>query len=115
MVLINTGSGKGRVYNISQDETLALEEFLAMLVGLAGYELCLVSVNTPWLDYCHLLLDCSPFTDSWMSALDDRRSKEELGCSTHPWRSTVNATHSTTPTQAPRSCGTRPWWFTSND
>jgi hypothetical protein len=27
----------------------------------------------------YLLLDCSPYSDPWMCALDNRRSKEELG------------------------------------
>jgi nucleoside-diphosphate-sugar epimerase len=84
MVLINTGVGKGRAYNISQDETLALEDFLALLAGLAGYELRLASVNAQWLESRNLLLDCSPFSDPWMSALDNRRSKEELGLQCRP-------------------------------
>src|SRR5262245_60510504 len=59
MVLINTGLGKGRVYNLSQDETLTLEGFLALLGGLAGYELRLANVNTQCLESRNLLPDCS--------------------------------------------------------
>ena len=46
MRIIETGLGKGHVYNIPQEETLSL---------------------------------CSPFSDPWMSELDNQRSKRELG------------------------------------
>jgi nucleoside-diphosphate-sugar epimerase len=78
-VLISTGFGKGCAYNISQDETLALQEFLALLAGLAGCELHLAPVDPQGLEARDLLLDCSPFGDPWMSALNNRRSKDELG------------------------------------
>jgi hypothetical protein len=79
MVLINTGRGRGCAYNICQDEILTVEEFLALLAGLAGYELHLTPVHTQCLESRNLLFDCSPFSDPWMSVLDNRRSKAELG------------------------------------
>ncbi|MCI0388191.1 MAG: hypothetical protein MOB07_05410 [Acidobacteria bacterium] len=77
--LIQTGAGKGRAFNISQDETLAVEEFLVLLAGLAGYKLQIARVDRTLLESCDLLPDCSPFSSSWMSELDNGRSKKELG------------------------------------
>lgn len=77
--LAETGRGKGRAYNLSQEETVTLEEFLAMLAELAPAKLQTVRVPRAMLDELKLLPGCSPFSGLWMSALDNRRSKEELG------------------------------------
>ena len=77
--VIETGSGKGRVYNISQDETLSIEEFLALLATMAGCTLSLAQLPREVLENTGLLPDCSPFSDSWMSELDNQRSRMELG------------------------------------
>lgn len=79
MTLIKTGAGKGRAFNISQDETMAVEEFLALLAGIAGYELRIARVDRALLESADLLPDCSPFSSSWMSELDNGRGKKELG------------------------------------
>lgn len=63
MMLINTGLGKGRAYDLSQDATLTLEDFLALLASLAGFALRLAFFNTRWLEAHHLLPACSPFSD----------------------------------------------------
>jgi nucleoside-diphosphate-sugar epimerase len=78
-ILIQQGTGKGCAYNLSQDETLPLEEFLALLSNLACYELRIARVAGGLLESRKLLPDCSPFSGRWMSELDNRRSKEELG------------------------------------
>jgi nucleoside-diphosphate-sugar epimerase len=69
----------GKVYNISQDETISMEDFLKLLANIARHKLRLKYLRRELLDELHLLPDCSPFSDPWMSELDNRRSKEELG------------------------------------
>lgn len=78
--LVNTGKGKGRVYNISQDETVPLPEFLAIVGEIMGYEPPqLIEVKRSVLVANGFLPDCSPFSDRWMSELANERSKDELG------------------------------------
>ena len=77
--LIQTGAGKGQVFNISQDETLTIYDFLAILAEIAGYSLDLRYIERTVLENLQLLPDCSPFSDPWMSELDNQRSKRELG------------------------------------
>jgi nucleoside-diphosphate-sugar epimerase len=82
--VIHTGAGKGSCYNISQDETLSLPEFLELLGGLAGYDVQIAHVDRQLLQARGLLPACSPFSDLWMSELDNRRSREELGLAYTP-------------------------------
>lgn len=76
----------GRSYNISQDETLSLAEFLALTGQLAGAKLGLSAFPRHLLDSARLLPHCSPFSDPWMSSLDNQRSKQELGLTYTPLR-----------------------------
>src|SRR5579859_1152501 len=78
--------GKGRAYNLSQDETLSLQEFLQMLAGIMNAPLRIVRVPREMLEQQGLLPDCSPFSGRWMSSLDNRRSKAELGIEYTPLR-----------------------------
>jgi nucleoside-diphosphate-sugar epimerase len=77
--IIQSGIGKGGVYNISQDETLSIDDFLRLLAEIAGYPLQLKRVPRATLEDLQLLPDCSPFSDPWMSELDNQRSKLEVG------------------------------------
>ncbi|NWF71062.1 MAG: NAD-dependent epimerase/dehydratase family protein [Chloroflexi bacterium] len=77
--VIETGKGKGRSYNISQDETTTLQGFLELLGGMMGIEPRLVWVKRSLLEANGFLPDCSPFSERWMSELDNHRSKDELG------------------------------------
>jgi len=77
--VIQTGIGQGRVYNISQEETLTIDDFLFLLAEIAGYALQVKHVERTVLENLQLLPDCSPFSDPWMSELDNQRSKLELG------------------------------------
>lgn len=86
MTLIDTGLGKGRAYNISQDETVSLDEYLALLGELVGAPPTIVRVKRDLLEANGFLPDCSPFSDRWMSELDNRRSKVELGLDYTPLR-----------------------------
>ena len=79
MKVIEGGLGKGKVYNISQEETLSIEEFLRLLADIAGCELRLAYFPKNVLEKHSLFPDCSPFSDPWMSELDNERSKLELG------------------------------------
>jgi nucleoside-diphosphate-sugar epimerase len=76
--------GPGRAYNISQDERLPLEDFLKMLASAAGLPLRISRVPRSRLEEAGLLPACSPFSGHWMSVLDNRRSKLELGMSYTP-------------------------------
>jgi nucleoside-diphosphate-sugar epimerase len=76
--------GKGRAYNIGQDETFSLEQFLEMLAALMHRPLKMVRVPREELDRAGLLPHCSPFSGRWMSSLENARSKEELGIAYTP-------------------------------
>ena len=77
--LLESGRGKGRAFNLSQDETVTLDEFLMMLASLIPAKLQIVRLPRARLNESNLLPGCSPFSGLWMSVLDNRRSKEELG------------------------------------
>ncbi|MFN8376909.1 MAG: NAD-dependent epimerase/dehydratase family protein [Anaerolineae bacterium] len=78
-LVLESGKGKGRAFNISQEETTSLEQFLALLGGIMGIEPRIIRVKRSLLEANGFLPDCSPFSDRWMSELDNTRSKEELG------------------------------------
>lgn len=86
-LLINNHSGLGRAYNISQDETLSLPEFIHLLSEVMDKPAPqLVDVRRSQLEANGFLPDCSPFSDRWMSELTNKRSKTELGFSYTPLR-----------------------------
>ncbi len=78
--------GKGRAYNISQDETTSLEEFLGIVADLLGVEPQLIRFRRGLLEANGFLPDCSPFSERWMSELTNDRSKAELGMTYTPLR-----------------------------
>lgn len=82
--LLENGEGTGTVYNISQEETLSLTDFLDELGALVGIEPKVIRVDRSLLEANGFLPDCSPFSDVWMSDLDNTRSKSELGISYTP-------------------------------
>ena len=84
--LIETGQGKGAAYNISQDETVPLDEFLALVGDTLGVPANVVRVRRDVLEANGFLPDCSPFSDRWMSELDNMRGKAELGITYTPLR-----------------------------
>lgn len=77
--LAESEKGKGSAYNIGQDETLRLVEFLELLAATMHCPLKMVRVPREELDREGLLPHCSPFSGKWMSSLDNARSKAELG------------------------------------
>lgn len=77
--LVNHGQGIGQAYNLSQDETVSIDEFLQILGQIMGITPQLVRVKRSLLEANGFLPDCSPFSERWMSELDNSRSKRELG------------------------------------
>jgi nucleoside-diphosphate-sugar epimerase len=79
VALIESGRGKGQAINLSQDETISLPDFLAMVAEMLSVKLRIVRVSRTRLESLQLLPQCSPFSGPWMSALDNERSKAEFG------------------------------------
>ncbi len=77
---------KGRAYNISQDETSTLSEFLGVVGDLLGVKPHLITIRRSLLEANGFLPDCSPFSERWMSELTNERSKAELGMTYTPLR-----------------------------
>ena len=84
--IIQSGEGKGQVFNISQDETVSLDEFLAITAELMNTQARIVRVERSQLEANGFLPDCSPFSERWMSELDNSRSKAALGMTYTPLR-----------------------------
>ncbi|NWG17481.1 MAG: NAD-dependent epimerase/dehydratase family protein [Chloroflexi bacterium] len=78
--------GQGQAYNIAQDETISLDKFLRILGDLLHVEPQVVKARRSLLEANGFLPDCSPFSDRWMSELDNTRSKTELGMTYTPLR-----------------------------
>ena len=80
ITLINMGKGIGGVYNLSQDETVTLPEFIGMMCHLMSKDMPqIIEVKRSLLEANGFLPDCSPFSDRWMSELTNDLSKSELG------------------------------------
>jgi nucleoside-diphosphate-sugar epimerase len=71
--------GMGTAYNIGQDETLSLNQFLELLAETMHCPLNIVRVPRGELTREGLLPHCSPFSGRWMSSMENARSKAELG------------------------------------
>jgi nucleoside-diphosphate-sugar epimerase len=69
----------GTEVNVSQDDTLALEGMLQLIADAAGRPLVTRRVPRALLEQHRLLPACSPYSDPWMSALDNARSRTVLG------------------------------------
>lgn len=80
---------KGCAYNIGQDETLSLHEFLELLARLMHCPFKIVRMPREELNRHGLLPHCSPFSGLWMSSLENARSKAELGMEYTPVASYV--------------------------
>jgi nucleoside-diphosphate-sugar epimerase len=84
--VITSGQGKGKAYNISQEETVSLDDFLGIVGEYLGIAPNIVRVERDLLEANGFLPDCSPFSDTWMSELDNALSKDELGMTYTPLR-----------------------------
>jgi nucleoside-diphosphate-sugar epimerase len=77
--LVESGRARRRAYNVSQDETVSLRDFLTSVAERLRVPLRVVEVDRERLEAERLLPDASPFSDAWMSALDNALGKRELG------------------------------------
>jgi len=84
--IIAEKTGIGRAFNISQEETVTIDEFIGILGEHMGVSPQIVRVKRSLLEANGFLPDCSPFSERWMSELDNIRSKEELSISYTPLR-----------------------------
>lgn len=84
MRLLDYAGGFGRAFNISPDETLSLSDLLHRLAHTLNVTANIVTVPRSVLIANGFLPDCSPFSDVWMSELDNTRSKVELGMTYTP-------------------------------
>lgn len=110
MRIIDNDAGKGRAYNISQDETLKIEDFLILLGDIMGKQPDVHKIPRDTLEANGFLPDCSPYSDLWMSELDNTRSKVELGMKYTPLRdylASIVAHHAENPPKKPRSYNRR--------
>lgn len=84
--LIESGTGIGKAYNYSQDETVSLDEFLGIIGEVMNIEPKIARVQRDLLDANGFVPDSSPFSERWMSELDNTISKQELGMTYTPLR-----------------------------
>lgn len=89
--LIESGKGKGKSYNLSQEETLSHQAFVHLLAELMSTQADLRCFKRADLEANGFLPDCAPFADRWMSELDNSRSKSELGITYTPLRTYLAA------------------------
>lgn len=82
--IIETGLGKGDAFNIAQDESVSLDEFLLTLGGIMNQQPQLLRLKRSELEANGFLPDCSPFSERWMSELDNTKSKDVLGINYTP-------------------------------
>ncbi len=90
--VLSTGGGRGRAYNLAHDETVSLEQFLDLVAAAAGVPVPrMVRVPRATLEARGLFPACSPFSDPWMSAIGNDRSKAELGARYTPYAEAIAA------------------------
>lgn len=82
--LISSGQGKGDAFNICQDETVTIDDFLQMLAALLGTPLHICRAKRLDLVAEGFLPDCSPFSEHWMSELTNDKSKALLNVAYTP-------------------------------
>jgi nucleoside-diphosphate-sugar epimerase len=86
LLSLNDAKEKHSAFNISQEETVSLQQFLELLAEMMSSRVHLVRLPRAELEREGLLPACSPFSGKWMSSLDNQRSKEELGMVYTPLR-----------------------------
>lgn len=86
-------AGPAGVYNVGQDETLTIEDWLARVAQRCGVSagLRIQRVPAARLWELGLLPRCSPFSEPWMSALDNTLGKQALGLRYTPVNATLDA------------------------
>ncbi|HUP01169.1 MAG TPA: NAD-dependent epimerase/dehydratase family protein [Gemmatimonadota bacterium] len=79
--IVESAAGKGRAYNIAQDEAWTFEDFIQRLAAILGVEPRLVRRSRAELVAASVFPACAPFSNPWMSVLDNGRAKKDLGLS----------------------------------
>jgi len=87
--IIESGQGKGKAYNLSQDETVSLTELLTVMGDIMGIAPDIKFVARDLLMANGFLPDISPFSEYWMSELDNSLGKAELGITYTPLRESL--------------------------
>jgi len=82
--ILESGKGKGKAFNIAQDETVTLHEFLVQLGEIIGIDPQIHRISREKLNANGFLPNASPFSELWMSELDNSLSKSELGITYTP-------------------------------
>lgn len=77
--LLETGAGKGGAYNVAQDDLWTLDDLLDRVGSLLDVEPDVLPLPRAELEAAGLFPACCPFANPWMSILDNRRAKEDLG------------------------------------
>lgn len=77
--LLVTGAGKGAAYNLAQDDLWTVDQLVDRVAGLLGLEAEVARLPRARLEAEGLFPACAPFVNPWMSILDNRRAKSELG------------------------------------
>jgi nucleoside-diphosphate-sugar epimerase len=77
--VLEAGAGKGAAYNVAQDDLWTLEALVGRIGALLEAEPDVVALPRAELEAAGLFPACCPFANPWMSVLDNRRAKEDLG------------------------------------
>ncbi len=79
-VMRAVSAGIDGAFNAGQDETLSIDGFLS---GIGAARISRLPARFLW--ERGLMLNCSPFSEPWMSALDNRLGTEALGLNNTPF------------------------------
>ncbi len=90
--MIENRVGIGKAYNLSQDETVSLDEFLGIVGAIMDIAPTIVRIRRDLLEANGFVPDCSPFSERWMSELDNQLSKTELDATYTPLKTYLEST-----------------------
>ncbi|MDX1623548.1 MAG: NAD-dependent epimerase/dehydratase family protein [Gemmatimonadota bacterium] len=79
LVSIEEGVGRGAAYNLAQDDLWSHQELLDRMGEELGVEPDVVRLSREELVEAGVFPGCAPFTNPWMSVLDNGKAKSELG------------------------------------
>jgi nucleoside-diphosphate-sugar epimerase len=79
--LVEGGIGRGEAYNLTQDDAWTHERFVRRMGEALGIEPQVVPLPRAELIAAGVFPGCAPFTNPWMSILDNTRARAELGLS----------------------------------
>ncbi len=82
--IVERDSVPSHAYNLSQDETITIEEFVRTAKDVVGSTSELLRVPREQLEAERLMPECSPFSVRYMSVISNSRSKRELGATYTP-------------------------------